>query len=202
MLSIHDEIARLQPISLPATVENPATGSGADRTLLDILDEVTKTIGRLGRQQLRANQQHDLLADELRTAIEQLRSDAEAARDQAESYRRELQRQQNEARERAERVLEIMDVLDELSALVRQKGDPQWAKHLDRLTTRTIQILEQVGYSEVNAEGALFNEEEHEVVEAIDRVAGQEPYRVVEVIHRGFRWNGRVLRRAQVVSTR
>lgn len=200
MRSIREQLARLKPAILD--------GRGADS--LDRLPEVeevvswevvAKALGRVGKQQLRANQETGLLAADLRTALEQLKTSNDALREQADEYRRQLQRYELDAKNTRQTALAIIDALDDLSAIARQRNDEKWVSRVNRLTVRTLDTLAEIGLSEIPATDHPFDEQIHEIIDTVDRGA-REPYEVVEVLRRGFRFQGLVLRRAQVVTTK
>ena len=195
MLSATEEIRRLLPLDAEAPGDGDADGDGDDgpADLRQQFESVARSVGRLGRQQLQANQRADLLADELRRALEE-------ARERGDEHRRDNARLRDEARRRAKALLEIVDTLDDLAALVRGRGDAVWLEHLDRLTRKTLQAFARAGLAEIDAGGA-FHEEEHEALETVDAAPGQERQQIVEVARRGFRLDGQLLRRAQVVTT-
>jgi molecular chaperone GrpE len=190
MLSATEAIRKLVPLD----VDDPAEAEPGPPDLRVQLESVARSVGRLGRQQLQANQRAELLADELRRALEE-------ARERGEEHRRENARLRDEARRRARALLEIVDTLDDLALLVRGRGDAVWLEHLDRLTRKALAVLARAGHAEVDASGR-FHEEEHEAVETIDAAPDREPCEIVEVVRRGFRLDGQLLRPAQVVTTR
>ena len=62
--------------------------------------------------------------------------------------------------------------------------------------------VQQVGLTEIPALGEAFDAEEHDALDTAERHGDQAPYLVVQVIRRGFRFHGSVLRRAEVITTR
>ena len=189
MLSATEEIRKLVPLDVAA----PAEGDAAPADLRQQLETVARSVGRLGRQQLQANQRAELLADELRRSLDE-------ARERGEEHRRENARLRDEAWRRARALLEIVDTLDDLAVLVRGRGDAVWLEHLGRLTRKTLQAFARAGLAEIDATDA-FHEEEHEALETVDAAPGQARQQIVEVARRGFRLDGQLLRRAQVVTT-
>jgi molecular chaperone GrpE (heat shock protein) len=189
MLSVTEEIRKLVPLDVEDAGE-PEPGPADVRAQLE---SVARSVGRLGRQQLQANQRAELLSDELRRALDE-------ARERSDEHRRENARLTDEARRRARALLDIIDTLDDLAVLVRGRGDPVWLEHLERLTKKTLQAYGRAGLAEIDAAGT-FHEEEHEALETVDAAPGQERMQIVEVARRGFRLDGQLLRRAQVVTT-
>src|ERR1043166_8441770 len=80
---------------------------------------------RLWRGRRTARSGH-LAIEELRAALEQSNAAQEGLREQAEDYRRRSQRLESEAREARLTALSILDALDDLAAVARQKNGPQW----------------------------------------------------------------------------
>jgi molecular chaperone GrpE (heat shock protein) len=186
--SARDEIARLTAIDLDAA---SSADDGPDDSLTGQWGEVNRNLARLGKQQLRINQ-----------AVELLQAQLAEAQERADENRREAGRLRDQATSTARKLLELVDTLDDVTVLARQIGDPKWLVHLERFAAKTLRILDQVGLSEIPALGEVFDAEEHDALDTAERQEGQSPYQVVQVIRRGFRWNGAVLRRAEVITTR
>ncbi|HET7459617.1 MAG TPA: nucleotide exchange factor GrpE [Longimicrobium sp.] len=185
--SPRDEIARLTAIDLDGAADDGPPDDG----VAGQWDEVTRNLARLGKQQLRINQTVELLETQL----------AEA-RERGDEHRREAGRLREQAAATARKLLELVDTLDDVAVLARQIGDPKWLAHLERFITRALRVLEQVGLTEIPALGEAFDAEEHDALDTAERHGDQAPYQVVQVIRRGFRYNGAVLRRAEVITTR
>lgn len=185
--SIQEELARLAPIELDLAAEEAEHAP----PLLEQWDQVSKNLARLGKQQLRANQAAEFLEGQLREAKEL-----------ADEHRRESVRLREEARQTAGRTLGIVDTLDDVMVLARQSANAKWLSHLERLTQKTLLILEEIGLAEIAAEGEPFNPEVHEALDTVERSDGQPAYQVVQVVRRGFRYRGAVLRRAEVITAR
>ena len=184
--SVQREIQRLAPAEL-----EPSPPPDTLVPLSELWDQVTKNLARLGKQQFRANQ-----------TIEFVEQQARNAEEQAETYRRENILLREKAEDSAKKLLSIIDALDDVAVMARQRGDPTWISHIERLTDKTLKVYGTVGLSEVSASGEAFNPEEHEVLDVVAPAPGQDSHQIVEVIHRGFRYNGQVLRRAQTITTR
>lgn len=196
MFSVDAELKRLRPFDPDAEPDEAPTPSA-----LAHWDELTKTMARLGKQQLRANQNAELAIERLQAAVAQSEETTRALRDQCDEYRREVQRLHDDARQTRLTALTVLDMLDDLMVMSRQRGDPQWIARVERLTARTLDALAQMGLTEIPAADRPFDEQVHDAVDAVDR-GEREPFVVVEVVRRGFRYGGAVLRRAQVVATR
>lgn len=196
MFSIKQELERLTPIGTDDRPDDVLPPSA-----LEQWDSVTTALARSGKQQLRANQNMDLALQQGASALAEAEARGRLMDEQAENGRRQIQRLQEDAREVRLVVLGTIDMLDDLMAMARQKGDPQWVGRVERLVTRTLDVLAQMGLSEIPAADRPFDEQAHEAVDAVDR-GERDAFVVVEVIRRGFRWDGNVLRRSQVVATR
>jgi molecular chaperone GrpE len=196
VFSIDAELKRLEPIDLDQLPSDPAPTSA-----LAQWDELTKALARMGKQQLRANQNAELALERLTPVLAEAEENLRALREQCDEYRRRLQTAQRDARETRLAALAVIDMLDDLMVMARQRGDPQWVTRVERLAGRTLDSLAAMGLAEIPAADRPFDEQVHEAVDTTDR-GDRDPYLVVEVIRRGFRYDGAVLRRAQVVATR
>lgn len=196
MFSIDAEIQRLQPIDIDAPTPDVPVSS-----LLHQFEAVTATLGKLGKQQFRANQSSEMALEQLQHALSQATDTSTHLREENNDYRRELQRVNDEARESRLTAISILDAIDDLLAMARQRGDAQWTERVSRLAERAMDALTRMGLTEIAAADRPFDEAAHEAVDSVER-GERAPFVVVDVIRRGFRYNGSVLRRAQVVATK
>ena len=124
-----------------------------------------------------------------------------------ENYRKRMLRQQTEQVERAsERLLEdLLPVLDSFdSALASLHGVESDDARRVRDGVLGIQsqfagVLEKAGLERIEADGAVFDPNEHEAV--LQDEGDAEPH-VAETLRTGYRLKGRVLRPAMVRVTR
>jgi molecular chaperone GrpE len=196
MFSIEQELRRLSPISLGEGADEPRTPSAIEQW-----DALATALTRSGKQQLRANQNVSVALEQTAAALAQAEENAKSLREQVDADRRELQRLRDDARETRLVALGTIDTLDDLLVMARQKGEPQWIDRVEKLVARTLDVFAQMGLSEIPAEGRPFDEQAHEALDAVER-GERDPFVVVEVVRRGFRYQGAVLRRSQVVATR
>ena len=164
----------------PAVTDTPAPTLGQ-------WEELTTAMARLGKQQLRANQQLEMLAN--------------ASTEQREEHRRVIQALNDEARDTRLALLPCIDQLDDLMAVALPREDKAWIERVSKLMTRTVRVLQDIGVTEIPAANEPFDEHVHEAMDVVD--AGDRPqFVIVEVLRRGFMYRGAVLRRAQVVATK
>jgi molecular chaperone GrpE (heat shock protein) len=199
MFSALEEIRRLVPIDLSA--DAPADPE-SEPSAIQQWDDVIKNLRGLGKQQMRANHSVELLAQDVHAALEEARRCGDALREKTEEYRRENGRLKEAARDSAIKSLRIIDTLDDVTVLARQRRDELWLKYMEGLTRAVLDVFESIGLSEIPSEGRAFNAEEHEALDTVERSGGGQPHQVTEVARRGFRLDGRVIRRAQVTTTR
>lgn len=98
----------------------------------------------------------------------------------------------------------VLDPLDDLLALVRARTDAAaWLALLEPLAASQQAALARAGIDEIPAApGVPFDPRLHDGVGTRPLLPGAPPVAagtVVDVVRRGFRWHGTVLRRAQVV---
>lgn len=148
------------------------------------LQVVAALLRKIGQQQMRNAQDQELLVFELRETARENRL-----------HNAELQ-----ARAKGDRLrlLEWVDALDDAMVLARQNGDPRLISWFERVLGKGIQTLAEIGCAELPGVGRPFDEASDEVLDTVIRGSAR-PYEVVEVLRRGFIWNGTVLRRTQVI---
>ena len=197
MFSTVDELQRLSPIEIPHDEAN-ADKSSVD----DVWVAVERSISRLGKQVLRVNQNIEYQVEAQQALVAPLKSAIETAQTQHDEYRRELTRVREDSRATRLAALTIIDALDDLSVIARQRSDTQWSERVSRLTDRTLECFLTMGMSEIPSLGHVFDETVHEALGSLDRSPEQEADTIVDVVRRGFRHGDVVLRRAQVITTR
>lgn len=199
--SVQEEIRRLAPVDVDAPGDAP--GDLPEHiSVLAVWDQLLEILRKIGRQQFRTSQNVELLGDRNSEALSRLNEATTLLRDQAESQRNAALRSLDEPREMALRVVEIIDILDDLLLLAGEGGDTRWIYNLERLRDKVLRVLDGVGITPIAAAGEVFDPEVHEALETVEREQGQRDYEVVSVLQRGFRFRGSVLRPVQVITTR
>lgn len=125
--------------------------------------------------------------DEIREVAQRVQADFE-------NYKRRVDAQRDEERQRAAEslVVELLPVLDACDAAVSH-GSEDGAAILSAL----LATLERRGLAKIDAVDATFDPEVHEAVMTEPGDGDGDPV-VVEVMRPGYSWNGRVVRPAMV----
>ena len=117
-----------------------------------------------------------------------------------ENYRKRAAREAAAAGERARSglVRELLPVVDNLERALAsaEEGEQHLAQGVRLVHSELIAVLERNGVEQFDPEGDKFDPAEHE---ALSVRAEGEPGVVMEVVERGYRSNGSVLRPARVV---
>ena len=117
-----------------------------------------------------------------------------------ENYRKRVARETAAAGERARSglVRELLPIVDNLERALAsaEEGEQHLAQGVRLVHSELIAVLERNGVQQFNPEGDKFDPTEHEALSV--RNDG-EPGLVLEVVERGYRSNGTVLRPARVV---
>ena len=96
------------------------------------------------------------------------------------------------------KLLPIIDDLGRALEVVPEKlSGSEWVKGMALLQDKLISTLEKEGLSRVPAEDMQFDPLEHEAI-AVEEVEGVSQGRVLTVHQAGYRFNGKLLRPAQV----
>jgi molecular chaperone GrpE len=157
----------------------------------------------------------------LEEELERVTGDLEAATRQAEEYldllrharadfanlkrRTEEARAEQAAQARAEVLLRILPVVDDLqralSVPANQRASQDWDQGIELIERKLRDLLEREGLQRIEARGAIFNPWVHEAVQ-YEASPELEDQRVLEVVREGYRMGDRVIRPAQVVVAR
>lgn len=120
-----------------------------------------------------------------------------------DNYRRRVSREREEDRARlvAGLVTDLLPVLDALEGAVSAgAGDAAVARYqqgVKQILAQFRSVLEDEGIAEVPGAGTPFDPELHEAVETVD-APDASPGTILEVLQKGYRLGGRLLRAARV----
>ncbi len=151
------------------------------------------------------------LAEELkavRAERDQLSADKTELRDQLlrrqadfENFRRRAERDRSEFIQYAsmELVGEMLPILDDFErALKAETADREWAKGVELIYQRLLDVLKRAGLEPIEAEGEPFDPYLHQAVERAEADEGVEDQTILQVHRKGYNFKGRLLRPAMV----
>jgi molecular chaperone GrpE len=186
--------------------EQPAETPEEQRNLTPEEEPVTSRdeAGEPSGEEDPANEQEIVEATEEASEPEQSGEDylALAQRVQAdfENYRKRVARETAAAGERARSglVRELLPIVDNLERALAsaEEGEQHLAEGVRLVHSELIAVLERNGVEQFDPAGDKFDPSEHE---ALSVRADGEPGLVLEVVERGYRSNGTILRPARVV---
>jgi molecular chaperone GrpE len=117
-----------------------------------------------------------------------------------ENYRKRAAREAAVAGERAKSglVRELLPIVDNLerALMSAEEGEQHLAEGVRLVHSELIAVLERNGVQQFNPAGDRFDPAEHEALSVRE---GEEPGVVLDVVEKGYRANGTVLRPARVV---
>jgi len=186
IIDIEAELAALAPLDVDRSTPDRSASDAGQPTM-------GAAVGKLARQQFRANQQSE-------HALSLLEAQCARVAESADHHRREAVRLRDDARDTRLRIVEAIDALDDLLIVATQRNDPFWTDRLQRAGGRFTAALAAVGVTELPTVGHPFDTELHEVVDTMPSPTAAESGVVCAVVRRGYRDDGRVLRRAQVIT--
>src|SRR3954453_21599748 len=147
-----------------------------------------------------ANEEERIVEDEPEEQPEDYLALAQRVQADFENYRKRVARDAAAAGERARSglVRELLPIVDNLERALAsaEEGEQHLAEGVRLVHSELIAVLERNGVEQFNPEGDKFDPAEHEALSV--RNDG-EPGVVLEVVERGYRSNGTILRPARVV---
>jgi molecular chaperone GrpE (heat shock protein) len=162
--------------------------------------ELTRSLAR-GQERLSASQKELIDARHRLADVEQ---ELTAVRQRGAERHRELSGEFEGmlARERYERALAMLTLLesiDEVATDALTWGNERGRERAVELAARLRDVSATMGLEEIPVREGLLNDDEHEIVAFVGASQRFPEGSIVEVRQRGYRLNGNVLRRAQVV---
>lgn len=105
--------------------------------------------------------------------------------------------------EKAGIILKILPILDNLQRakkeISQRKADSNYLKGLDQIEKQFQELLEKEGIEEIKAESGKFDPNFHEAVAIEETEAkGEEAGKILRVVQKGYKLNGKVIRPAKV----
>ena len=182
------------------------------RSLTDRLEALEQSVGRLAREQAKANLEWETanqtcrqLAEELSRALRRL-EDALQRRYQLEAGLKEEGYRQGRQEVLEEAVQGIITLLDGLhrAILTAQRAGTvgaSWLAGLEALHRQGEETLGGWGIQPTSAAGMPYDPQLHEAVAVVEASAPGEPV-IAEEVARGYQCDGQVLRMARVVVAR
>lgn len=97
---------------------------------------------------------------------------------------------------------EILPVVDSFNMAMQGdawgKVDDTWRRGVEYIHQQLVAILENNGLSEIEVLGKTFDPNEHSSVESVPVDSGEKDDTVIEVVQKGYRLNGKIVRPAKV----
>jgi molecular chaperone GrpE len=137
-------------------------------------------------------------------AIEELRKKVKAMNDETESYRRRLEEEAKAARGkgREDAFKTLMPIMDALEMALKSAGgsvnSAQLTEGIALVLKRLVTDLGQLGLEPISPEGETFDPNIHEAFQQVT-TGNFAPGQVCEVVRKGYRFQDRLLRPAQVL---
>jgi molecular chaperone GrpE len=118
-----------------------------------------------------------------------------------DNYRKRVERERASAARAGKRrlILGLLDVLDSFDRALEQMktADPAIIVGFEAIRRKTAGILKAEGVKPFESKGQMFDPELHEAVASVE-TNEHAPGTIVDEFRRGYRWDGEVLRHAEV----
>ena len=179
------------------TVETPVEASGAEKTNAADSDGIT-----LSREELEKAREEIM---KLKSAAEQAKRNAEEAMTDAQRIQAEFSNfRKRNANIRAESIDDgiretikaLLPVLDNFDRALQNSDGSAFAKGMEQIKKQLVDCLEKCGMQEVEAEGS-FDPDRHEAV-LQDSESDAPSGTITEVLQKGYRVKGRIVRHTMV----
>ena len=104
-------------------------------------------------------------------------------------------------------LLGVMDSFDRFLVSIKNIEEPTpeqvatWLRTIQLIAKQQERVLQEVGLTPIVCLGKIVDPQQDEIVE-VQEVDEMENDTIIEVVSRGYQWNGQLLRRPQVIIAR
>lgn len=133
--------------------------------------------------------------------MELFKEELEEKNQQISYLKRELKDKENSEEKSGKKVLIILDQMDSVYRYAIQSQNEVLINNVNSQMKIIRKELREVGFEEIPTVGEIFNSQLHECLEAVDDNA-KNKYEIIEVIKKGYKLNGKVIRIASVIAVR
>ena len=134
-------------------------------------------------------------------SMELFKEELEEKNQQISYLKRELKDKENKEERTAKKVLIILDQIDSVYRFAIQCQNEVLINNVNSQMKIIRKELREVEFEEIPTIGEIFNSELHECVEAVDDNT-KNKYEIIEVIKKGYKLNGKVIRIASVIAVK
>lgn len=128
-----------------------------------------------------------------------LTEELEEKNKQINCLKRELIDKQNKEEKFAKKVIIILDQIDNIYRFAVQSQNEALINNINGLMKIIRKELREVNFEEIPTIGEIFNSELHECIESVDDTK-KNKYEIVDVIKKGYKVDGKVIRIASVIA--
>lgn len=132
-------------------------------------------------------------------SMELLKEELEEKNNQISFLKRELIAKENREEKFAKKVLIILDQMDSVYRFAIQSQNEALINNINSLMKIIRKELRELEFEEIPTIGEIFNSELHECIEAVDDNT-KNKYEIIDVIKKGYKLNGKVIRIASVIA--
>lgn len=187
MLSLQDEMKLFKKKSI-STYELPLNDLHsplfAVETRMNSIDKTNKKNG---------------ISMELSTEL--LKEELEDKKKAISALNRKITDKENMQEKFSKKVLIILDQIDSVYRFAIQSQNEALINNINSLMKIIRKELREIEFEEIPTIGEIFNSELHECVEAIDDKT-KDKYEIIDVIKKGYKINGKVIRIASVIAVK
>lgn len=112
--------------------------------------------------------------------------------------KKELTNKKKENKTNIEGLIKLIDKIDEIRVLCEKTKKVEMLNIINNIIKKMKHDLREIGVEEIPSYGELFNSNLHECLQVVNKPDAQKD-EIVQVIRRGYYYNGSVLRNSLVI---
>lgn len=195
-MSLEDILRDLRPLEV-ADSAREFTGM----TVYESLQKLIAVSEKLGKFEFRAAEASEFTARRLTEIAELFEQQVRAREEELRHERRRI----GDLEETVEAVLgtvtELMDLVNSAADAARRDLGAEHVEHLARLLGELLKVCKKLGLEPTAAVGQRYDPDLHESIDEVDSSSIPAGH-LAEVVRQGYRFRGRVVRIAKVVTAR
>ena len=158
--------------------------------LYEPLHEVENKISNLDKVNKKAVISMGLIASEL-----------EEKQNQINEIKRELRNRETQEIRFVKKIANVLDQIDYIYQYAVSTKDEKLIENLEQSLKVIRKELREVNFEEIPTVGEIFDSESHDCIKAVENNQ-YDRYEITEVINKGYKYNGKVIRPASVVAVK
>lgn len=132
-------------------------------------------------------------------SMNSITSELEEKRNYINDLKREIKNKENQEMYLAKKLVNVLDQIDYLYRYVIEIKNEPLIQNIEQSMKVIKRELREANFEQIPDIGELFDSESHDCIKAVEN-SDYKKYEIIDVIKKGYKYNGKVVRIASVVA--